>query len=89
MYSLVTPMKTKYVFTFLLIFSFFSINSAIAADEEGQPFLIGFAEDLSSISDMSSETYWVLFIVLIAVAIYVYYIWRDYEKDDDFLAKKY
>ncbi|MDL2260839.1 hypothetical protein LJC08_01135 [Methanimicrococcus sp. OttesenSCG-928-J09] len=82
-------MKTKYVFTFLLILSFFSINSAIAAGEEDQPFLIGFAEDLSSISDMSSETYWVLFIVLIAVAIYVYYIWRDYEKDDDFLTKKY
>ncbi|WP_316557178.1 hypothetical protein [Methanimicrococcus hongohii] len=50
--------------------------------------LTAFADDFSAVTDAGSQVYLVLLIFLSAVAVYVYYVWRDYEKDADFLIRK-
>lgn len=78
-------MKTKN--NLLILFSGLCLilltGTAFAAEKTILP---AFSDDLSG---FNSQVYWVLLIFLIAVAVYVYFIWRDYEKDDDFLEKRY
>ena len=78
-------MKTKNKFLILLsgVCLLLLTGTAFAAENT---LLSAFSDDLS---DFDSQAYWILFIFLIAVAVYVYFVWRDYDKDDDFLVKKY
>lgn len=79
-------MKIK-PFSLLLLLIFFSSLTGIVAGETDEKRLIlpAFSDELSN---ADPQMYWILLIVLIAVAVYVYYIWRDYSEDDEFLLKK-
>ncbi len=80
-------MKTKNKLLILLFcFSFIFLGgTALGIENNLSPVF----SNESAGSDLNSQIYWILLLFLIAVAFYVYYVWRDYEKDDDFLIKKY
>lgn len=81
-------MKTKNKILILIsCFSFILLAGTAFGIENN--LLPVFSNESAEGSDLNPQVYWILLLFMIAVAFYVYYVWRDYEKDDDFLAKKY
>ncbi|MDV0445936.1 hypothetical protein MmiAt1_15400 [Methanimicrococcus sp. At1] len=78
-------MNSKFILLLSAVF-FVLFFGIAAAESENESLLIAFADDLS---EADPEVYAVLLIFLIAVAVYIFYIWHDYDKDADFLNKKY
>lgn len=86
-------MNAKNIFLILIscLFLIFLGGMVLGAEDNAEgnlSILSAFAVEFSDIADSNPQTYWILLIFLSAVAIYVYYVWNDYEKDDDFLVKK-
>ncbi|MBZ3936298.1 hypothetical protein LJX78_01585 [Methanimicrococcus blatticola] len=75
----------------MIYLSFIALSGTAlgAEDDSDSSILSSFADDISDFADSHPQMYWILLIFLIAVAVYVYYIWHDYNRDDDFLVKKH